>query len=59
MIVSQSRQLKRSRTVWITFQRRGITSSVSVMSSPSFDSRADPQHGQVCGAAMTTRSRGR
>src|SRR4051812_43014292 len=56
---SQSRQLKRSRTVWITFQRRGITSSVSVTSSPSFDSLADPQQGQVCGAAMTTRSRDR
>jgi hypothetical protein len=35
-----SRQLKRSRTVSITFQRRGITSSVSVMSSPSLDSLA-------------------
>src|SRR3954453_23150122 len=58
VIVSQSRQLKRSRTVWITFQRRGITSSVSVISSPRFDSRPEPQHGQVCGAAMTTRSRG-
>ena len=38
---------------------RGITSSVSVMSSPSFDSFADPQQGQLSGAAMTTRSRGR
>ena len=41
------------------FQRRGITSSVSVISSPSFDSRADPQQGQRSGAARTTRSRGR
>jgi hypothetical protein len=59
VIVSQSRQLKRSRTVSITFQRRGITSSVSVTSSPSLDSLVDPQQGQACGAAMTTRSRGR
>src|SRR4051794_1287317 len=29
------------------------------MSSPSFDSRADPQQGQRSGAAMATRSRGR
>ena len=35
---SQARQAKRSRTVWITFHRRGIDLSVSVMSSPSFDS---------------------
>ena len=38
MIVSQSRHENFSRTVWITFHCRGITSSVSVMSSPSFDS---------------------
>jgi hypothetical protein len=30
----------------MTFQRRGITSSVSVMSSPSLDSFAEPQDGQ-------------
>jgi hypothetical protein len=36
-----------------------FTTSVSVMSSPSFDSFADPQQGQLSGAAMTTRSRGR
>jgi hypothetical protein len=36
-----------------------ITSSVSVMSSPNFDSCADPQHGQLSGAAITVRSRGR
>src|SRR6266436_710748 len=29
------------------------------MSSPSFDSFADPQQGQLSGAAMTTRSRGK
>ena len=37
----------------------GTTSSVSVTSSPSFDSLAEPQHGQLAGAAITTRSRGR
>ena len=31
VIVSQSRHLTFSRTVWIIFQRRGITSRVSVM----------------------------
>ena len=41
---SQSRQVNFSRTVWITFQRRGITSSVSVTSSPTFDRCFDPQH---------------
>jgi hypothetical protein len=29
------------------------------MSSPSFDSFAEPQQGQLSGAAMTMRSRGR
>ena len=43
----------------MTFQRRGITSSVSVTSSPSFDSFAEPQDGQHAGAGITTRSRGR
>ena len=59
VIVSQSRHENFSRTVWITFHWRGITSSVSVMSSPSFDSFVEPQQGQLSGAAMTTRSRGR
>jgi len=58
-IVSQLRHENFSRTVWITFHCRGMTSSVSVMSSPSFDSFADPQQGQLSGAAMTMRSRGR
>jgi hypothetical protein len=58
VIASQRRQLNFSRTVWITFHCRGTTSSVSVMSSPSLAS-LPPQHGQVLGAAMTTRSRGR
>ncbi len=31
-IRSQSRQLKRSRTIWITFHRRGTSSSVSITS---------------------------
>jgi hypothetical protein len=56
--VSQDRQESRSRTVWITFQRSGSTSSVSAMSSPSLDS-LPPQHGQAVGPGMTTRSRGR
>ena len=59
MIFSHSRHENFSRTVWITFHCRGITSSVSVISSPSFDSFVDPQQGQLSGAAITTRSRGR
>lgn len=43
----------------MTFHRRGIASSVSVISSPSFDSLAEPQHGQEVDAGTTTRSRGR
>jgi hypothetical protein len=58
-IVPHSRQEKRSRTVWIAFQVCGATSSVSVTSSPSFDSLWQAQHGQAEGAAITTRSRGR
>ena len=37
LIFSQSRQVNISRTVWITFQRCGTASSVSVISSPIFD----------------------
>ncbi len=59
VIVSQLRHENFSRTVWITFHCRGMTSSVSVISSPSFDSLDDPQQGQLSGAAITTRSRGR
>jgi hypothetical protein len=59
LIVSQARQENFSRTVWITFHCRETTSSVSVMSSPSFDSRSEPQQGQLAGAGITTRSRGR
>jgi hypothetical protein len=58
VIASQLRQLYFSRTVWITFQRRGTTSSVSVTLSPSFDS-LPPQQGQADGLGSTTRSRGR
>jgi hypothetical protein len=42
-----------SRTVWITFQDLGTTSSVSVMSSPSLDNLADPQQRQLSGAAIS------
>ncbi len=59
VIASYSRQEKRSRTVWITFHVRGTTSSVSVTSSPSFDSLFEPRQGQDDGPAITTRSRGR
>jgi hypothetical protein len=59
VIASHRRQESRSRTVWITFHQRGTTSSVSVTSSPSFDSFVEPQQGQLSGAAITTRSRGR
>jgi hypothetical protein len=41
------------------FHWRGTTSSVSVTSSPSFDSFFDPQQGQLSGAGITMRSRGR
>ena len=59
LIFSQSRQVNFSRTCWITFHWRGITSSVSVIVSPSLRSRVPPQQGQVVGAGTTTRSRGR
>ena len=36
-----------SRTCWITFHWRGITSSVSVTSSPSLERRDPPQQGQA------------
>src|SRR5271167_4419838 len=49
LIFSQSRQVNFSRTCWITFHCRGITSSVSVMSSPNLRRRALPQHRQTAG----------
>ena len=48
-----------SRTCWITVHRRGITSSVSVMSSPSLRNRVLPQHKHAAGPGSTTRARGR
>ena len=59
LIFSQSRQVNFSRMVWITFHCRGMTSSVSVMSSPIFTMRVDPQQVQEAGASTTTRSRGK
>jgi len=47
-----------SRTVWITFHWRGMTSSVSVISSPIFTIRSEPQQVPLLGASTTTRSRG-
>ena len=43
----------------MTFHWRGITSSVSVTSSPIFTIRAEPRQVQAAGASITTRSRGR
>ena len=59
LIFSQQRQVNFSRTVWITFHWRGMTSSVSVISSPIFTMRSEPQQAQLVGASITTRSRGR
>ena len=59
LVAPQSWQVNFPRTCCITFQRRGITSSVSVTSSPSLRGRAPPQHRPLTGAASTTRSRGR
>ena len=58
-MVSQSRQEKRSRTCWITTQRAGIRSRVSVTSSPRGRRRAPPQQAQVVGLGWRMRSRGR
>ena len=41
------------------FWHASITSSVSVTSSPTFDSLSDPQHAQDVSPSTTTRSRGR
>ena len=45
MIFSQDRQLNFSRTCSVTNHCRGTTSSVSVTSSPIFESLLPPQHG--------------
>jgi len=58
MMLSHARQANRSRTVCTTFHWRGITSSVSVMSSPNLAS-LPWQHGHSIGPGITTRSRGR
>jgi hypothetical protein len=58
VIFSHDRQVNFSRTVWTTFHCRGMTSSVSVIVSPSLAS-LPPQHGQAVGPGITTRSRGR
>jgi hypothetical protein len=59
LIFSYDRQVNFSRTVWITFHWRGTTSSVSVISSPIFTMRSDPQQLHWLGASTTIRSRGR
>ena len=59
LIFSQSRQENFSRTVSMTFHRRGVISSVCVTSSPSLRRREPPQHAHAVGASITTRSRGR
>src|SRR4029079_16286385 len=46
VIVSHDRQLNFSRTCSVTNHFRGMTSSVSVTSSPIFESLLPPQHGQ-------------
>src|SRR6266404_9442492 len=50
LIVSQERQLNFSRTCFVTNHCRGTTSSVSVTSSPIFDSFVPPQQGHAVGA---------
>jgi hypothetical protein len=50
VIVSQDRQLNFSRTCLVTSHCRGMTSSVSVTSSPIFESLVPPQHGHEVGA---------
>ena len=57
-MLSHARQVNRSRTVCTTFHWRGITSSVSVTSSPSLAS-LPLQHGHSVGPGITTRSRGK
>jgi hypothetical protein len=49
-MASQARQENFSRTYAITFHWRGISSSVSVTSSPILRSLSSPQHGQTAGA---------
>ncbi len=58
-MLPQCRQVNFSRTYWITFHCRGMTSSVPVTSSPSLASLVDPQQSQDVGPGSTIRSRGR
>jgi hypothetical protein len=46
VIASQARQTNFSRTRWIIFHWRGMSSSVSVTSSPILRNRLSPQRGQ-------------
>jgi len=43
----------------MTFDWRGMTSSVSVTSSLSFDSLCEPQHGHAVGAEIAVNIRAR
>ncbi len=56
VIVSHSRHENFSHTVWITFHCRGMTSKVSVASSPNLDSVVEPQQGQRSGAGLSTKA---
>ena len=53
LIFSQSRQVNFSRTVSTNLNRRGISSSVLVTSSPILASRDPPQQAQAFGASMS------
>jgi hypothetical protein len=55
VIAPQARQENFSRTCWITFHCRGMSSSVSVTSSPILRNRLSPQHGQVEGSGFVER----
>src|SRR5882724_13473902 len=50
LIVSHDRQENFSRTCSVTNHCRGMTSSVSVTSSPILESLLEPQHGHALGA---------
>jgi hypothetical protein len=58
VMLSQARQLDFSRTVGITFHCQGITSSVSVIVSPSLTG-LPWQQGHAVGPGINTRSRGK
>jgi hypothetical protein len=50
VLVSQSRQENFSRTVWITYQCRGIISTVAMISSRNFDNFDEPEQRRSHGA---------